>query len=198
MRTRLALLAAARGEFADFGFGGTSTRGIAERAGVSAGTFYQYFSDKNSILGELAGIYQARAAEVSLGVVEPSAPSDNVGVHFEAALRERLRRLCAATLAFRRQDPGLQLVFRERRCADSDLRTRWLEDERELIDRITNLLERWQIEEAAARAVALYGMVDGTIEALVEHGSIDDERVLDLLVDALVGVVMPHAKDPTR
>ena len=36
-------------EFVDRGFSGANMRGIAQRAGVSVGVIYKYFSDKDSI-----------------------------------------------------------------------------------------------------------------------------------------------------
>jgi AcrR family transcriptional regulator len=55
-RTRNALLAAAYDLFAEEGYQGTSVADIAARAGVSLGTFYQYFLDRADILGTLVRI----------------------------------------------------------------------------------------------------------------------------------------------
>lgn len=55
-RTRNALLAAAYDLFAAEGYQATSVADVAERAGVSLGTFYQYFRDRSDILGTLVRI----------------------------------------------------------------------------------------------------------------------------------------------
>lgn len=55
-RTRDALLAAAYELFGEQGYQATSVADIAERAGVSLGTFYQYFRDRADILTTLVGI----------------------------------------------------------------------------------------------------------------------------------------------
>lgn len=52
-RTRNQLLTAAYETFANNGFQGTSVADIATAAGVSLGTFYQYFRDRNDIMGTL-------------------------------------------------------------------------------------------------------------------------------------------------
>lgn len=52
-RTRAALLAAARDVFTVNGYHGTSVAMIAERAGVSLGTFYTYFADRSGMLAQL-------------------------------------------------------------------------------------------------------------------------------------------------
>ncbi|MFO6452569.1 MULTISPECIES: TetR/AcrR family transcriptional regulator [unclassified Aeromicrobium] len=49
-RTRARLLDAARAEFAQHGFGGASTRGIAERAGISASALYAHHRSKEELL----------------------------------------------------------------------------------------------------------------------------------------------------
>jgi AcrR family transcriptional regulator len=54
-RTRARLLQAAREVFGERDYLATSATDIAERAGVSLGTFYQYFSDLNGIVIVLAG-----------------------------------------------------------------------------------------------------------------------------------------------
>lgn len=54
-RTRARLLDAAREVFTDQDYLATSAADIAERAGVSLGTFYQYFADLNGIVLVLAG-----------------------------------------------------------------------------------------------------------------------------------------------
>ncbi len=55
-RTRNALLGAAYELFAAEGYQATSVADIAERAGVSLGTYYQYFRDRSDILGTLVRI----------------------------------------------------------------------------------------------------------------------------------------------
>ena len=45
-KTRAALVEAAQAEFAESGYAGTTAKSIAKRAGVSTGSFYQYFTDK--------------------------------------------------------------------------------------------------------------------------------------------------------
>lgn len=54
-RTRAALLDAARQVMADSGVEGTTIADIAARAGVSPGTFYNYFDDVPAVLDALVG-----------------------------------------------------------------------------------------------------------------------------------------------
>ena len=53
LRTRTALLASARELFSARGYQSTTVALIAQHAGVSLGTYYQYFADRSDILSEL-------------------------------------------------------------------------------------------------------------------------------------------------
>lgn len=49
-QTRIKLMAAAQSAFAEQGYSSTSVADIIERAGVSFGTFYQYFNNRGDVL----------------------------------------------------------------------------------------------------------------------------------------------------
>ena len=51
-RTRAALVAAAQNEFSEHGYAKTTAKRIAKAAGVSTGSFYQYFTDKDAVVRE--------------------------------------------------------------------------------------------------------------------------------------------------
>ena len=59
-RTRQALLSAAHRLFGVQGYQATTVAQISEAAGVSLGTFYQYFADRQAIVAELVGQAVAR------------------------------------------------------------------------------------------------------------------------------------------
>lgn len=59
-RTRAALLKAAYELFTDKGYIDTSVADITEAAGVSLGTFYQYFRDRSEVVGALLHEHTAR------------------------------------------------------------------------------------------------------------------------------------------
>jgi len=78
-RSRLALLAAARDEFAEHGLGGARVDRIAERAGVDKRLIYHYFENKDSLfLAVLEDTYRSiRAAEQQLHLTD-LPPADAV------------------------------------------------------------------------------------------------------------------------
>jgi AcrR family transcriptional regulator len=71
-RSRQALLAAARDEFAEHGLGGARVERIAERAGVDKRLIYHYFENKDSLfLAVLEDTYRSiRAAEKELHLTD--------------------------------------------------------------------------------------------------------------------------------
>ncbi len=64
---RAAILAAAREVFAELGYGAATVRDVVRRTGLAAGTFYNYFPDKESVLRALvednAAVIRARLRE---------------------------------------------------------------------------------------------------------------------------------------
>lgn len=71
-RTRERLIEAARQLLVSHGFGGTSIRDIAERAGFSQGAFYSNFSGKEDILLELLRRYMEDEATQLSAVLDRS------------------------------------------------------------------------------------------------------------------------------
>jgi AcrR family transcriptional regulator len=71
-RTRFALLVAAYEVFSERGYQSTAVGDVAERAGVSLGTYYQYFTDRSDIMATLVA---AGASEILRGTPERWDPS---------------------------------------------------------------------------------------------------------------------------
>lgn len=70
MRNRQAILSAAREVFSELGYGAATIRDIVRRTDLAAGTFYNYFPDKESVLREIlenfSGRVRQRAHEVRM------------------------------------------------------------------------------------------------------------------------------------
>ena len=87
------------------GYDKTSTNRVAQRAGVSVGSVYQYFPNKEALVGELVDRYSRGITEMIVAELANLAgePPDVVAP-----------RLVDAMIALKRQDPKLARVLRER------------------------------------------------------------------------------------
>jgi len=110
-RTRDRLLAAAARVFSERGYAGGTTNHIAAEAGVSVGSLYQYFPNKDAILADLMRAHVAEGValvgERLAAVGSPSATSAADG------LAGRLRPFVDAAIDNHRGDPGLHRVLFE-------------------------------------------------------------------------------------
>lgn len=115
-RTIRTILRAAIQVLIDEGYEKSTTNRIAERAGYSVGTVYQYFDDKEDIYAEIVD-------QVLLKIREATA-----GCAIQPSLKETLRSLLARVLGAMEEDPAMIQAleplmngrFREKRTAAYD------------------------------------------------------------------------------
>lgn len=193
IRTRAALVAAAELEFSDTGYAQTTARSIALRAGVATGTFYQYFSDKDVLLRELAQVRQARIASESASIlgVELDAADDAGGVL--ERIERSMSRVVQLVVDYHRENPGLHAVLTERRHADPELDELTAQAEALLVTRSAELLRRSGfVGDVDATAFVLFGMVEGSAHAhVLGKAMVSDQRFTQALVGALIRVAFP-------
>jgi AcrR family transcriptional regulator len=103
-KKRMAELLRAAGQvFADVGYENATTNAIAARAGVSPGTLYQFFPNKQAIAETLANAYAAKNQALHESVFELSAA--------EVPLRDLIDRIVGPFLEFRRDAPGFERLL---------------------------------------------------------------------------------------
>lgn len=98
------ILAAAAQVFDDTGYGSATTNRIAERAGVSIGTLYQYFPGKEALAGMLLERHVEQGA-VLIGRLVRHARTRRM------SLRRTLRLFVGAMLEFHADRPRLQHIL---------------------------------------------------------------------------------------
>lgn len=103
--TRERVLTAAARVFADRGYAGGTTNHIAAEAGVSVGSLYQYFPNKDALLVELM---RAHIAEGAASLARRLAETDGT-----ATLEGRLRAAIDAVVDNHRGEPRLHRVLFE-------------------------------------------------------------------------------------
>lgn len=164
--------------FVERGYDATTSDDIAAAAGVSVGTFYNYFRNKKQVLITLA----LEQAEGTIGIIRLAALDFSQGNH-----REVIRQAIAATFGDREQ-AGLRRVWKEMIAHDPEL-----EGFRQLVRRqVLGELEAQMRQEVTdnylhpgldieAVALIIFTLID-TI-SLREYDHISDERIINALTD---------------
>ena len=102
---RAAILDAARSVFTEMGYGAATVRDIVRPTGLAAGTFYNYFPDKESVFAELvAGIVEEARGRVRAARQEASDPVSFIADAFHAYFSYVSEE--PATAAFLRRNVG--------------------------------------------------------------------------------------------
>lgn len=159
------LLAAAAELFAEKGFDDTQTPDIAERAGVSVGTFYRYFSDKRQAFIELIKNHLQESYDSVMGNLTPELFSATRTPKDRRATVEQVIEILFAHTA---QNPPLHRVFLALSLRDEEvaqLRVDYEERGRQALallleqvvsrDRIADPLAAAEVMGVAAQEVAL-------------------------------------------
>jgi AcrR family transcriptional regulator len=194
-RTRAALLAAAEREFSEHGYETTTSRSVAIRAEVATGTFYQYFSDKDALLREIAA---ERLAWVGARAVEVFDAGPVERPQREGELRERLAAVVAMVMAYHRADPGLHAVLSQRRLVDRELDALTTSAEHALVERLASVIARHGVADPVAAAFLSFVLVEGAVHAHVLGAPLmSDERLVEALVDAIDRILFTPASQPT-
>lgn len=167
------------------GYDRASTNRVAERAGVSIGSLYQYFPNKEALVGELVDRFSRRITEMILTRLGELAdqPPEVVG-----------RELVTAMVTFKREDPRLAQVLREQIPRVG----RMQRYERELalvVDAAAAYLERWRervrhddLETAAFVAVHT---VDAVCHAgVTKSPALSDAVLIEHATDLLVSYLL--------
>jgi AcrR family transcriptional regulator len=98
------ILEAAARVFADRGYAGATTNHIAERAGVSIGSLYQYFPNKDTILVALHTRHMESASEVLRRMMEEALEEEKAPEHL-------LRRFVRQIIDMHASEPRLHHVL---------------------------------------------------------------------------------------
>jgi AcrR family transcriptional regulator len=181
-RTRSALLDAARLLFMEKGYGATSVADIAGAAGVSLGSFYQYFRDRSEIMAALVGEGARRMLEDAQHVWRPA--EGRVGVH----------RMIDAFVRHYRATAKFQRVWEEVTHAEESLAALRREMQRMFVGGTEAAIRSGQRDgtigssiDAAGAAIVLSAMVDRTCYVRFvfdRDGSIGVDALVDVLTDA--------------
>ena len=177
--------------FVESGYGAATTTRIAERAGVSVGSLYQYFPDKDALLVALT---ERHIAQSHARLRELLASDDVLGLPLETLIRGVVQ----AMLDLHLVDPVLhRLLFEEvpRKVEVTELKER---GERALLSRVEELFERHpEIHVRDPRLTSR--IVAQLLEALTHWFTIENPEVgvdAEAFVDEVTSLVLAYLERP--
>ena len=101
-----AILTAAAHIFSELGYAATTTNKIALRAGVSIGSLYQYFPNKDAIIVSLTEQMFREGLKMTEAIVRDTENS-------QATFRQKLRRFIEGMVALHMKNPKLHKILTE-------------------------------------------------------------------------------------
>ena len=159
------------------GFDGYTTNAIAERAGVSIGSLYQYFPGRDAVT--VALIEQVTAgliADVEAALTLPDA---------QVALRATI--LAAVRHQLRRPRLAHSLDFEERRLAAAMPPSRSAQLIQRALARFLAETPGWQVDDPAAAAIDIIAVASALTDAAGRRGTIDPEALARRIEGATLG-----------
>ncbi len=167
------------------GYERASTNRVAEKAGVSVGSLYQYFPNKEAMVGELVERFSRRITDmVHAGHAERAdSPPEIVA-----------RELVAAMVRFKREDPRLAQVLREQIPRVG--RMQRYERELALIVEATELyLARWRDrlrhdDLATAAFVAVHTVDAVTHAGVTRRPPVGEAELIEHATDLVLGYLL--------
>lgn len=180
-KTRQRILDAAAYVFAEYGYVGGTTNRIAEHAGLSIGSLYQYFPNKDAVLRALMDEHVDAGARLL---------TDRLSGGLPERLDDALRLFVRATIDNHRDDPRLHRVLFEEAPRAPAFLTRLHELEQVTVDAAAQLLEQHPEVHASGRLSAR--VVVTSIESLVHRlitspDPVDYQQLEDEMVILLTG-----------
>jgi AcrR family transcriptional regulator len=190
-RSYLALIEAATELFSAHGYDSVGTPEIAQRAGVSVGTFYRYFDDKHEIYLEVS---RRNLAEAYAATLERLGPERFVGL----ARHETISHTLAVLFDHVLTRPQLTRSFIEMSLRDPAVAELRRAFEAISVQRLTTLISaiapRDVVPDPGATAYVLYGSAMQTAYGLAGHVGdppIDADRARAALTSFIERALFP-------
>ncbi len=184
------ILEAAAEVFSEHGYAAGTTNRIAQRAGVSVGSFYQYFPNKDAVLVALVDNH----VNAGMRTVE-ALLTDAVGSAVD--LEELLRSFVAAMVALHGREPDLHRVLFEEAPHPPELHECVLQTEEALAHTWLSILQRLPgvaVRDADTAAHLVVQLTEALTHRFVLHGLHDLSA--DLFIEEVVTLLKRYLMDP--
>ncbi len=159
------------------GFDGFNTNAVAERAGVSVGSLYQYFPNKDAIIAEMV---RAKRSRLLTGLQAAEA------AHEDAGLSEVLAALVAATIAHQEGWPQLSQAL-DRAAALMPLSEEGAELTAAILGVLHRVLRHHDVADAEVASLDLLALCRGMIDAALLRGEQDMDLLQARVMRAVLG-----------
>lgn len=172
-----AILEAAARILETSGLPGYTTNAVAERAGVSVGSLYQYFPNRDALTAALIERESAvLMAEIDANAVAPSCEAGLLG-------------LVRAAVAYQMGRPALARVldFEERRLPLDERDARVGERVHAALVRLLGLADAPRLADRAVAAHDVFAIVHGMVDAAGERGETDAAALETRVTHAVIG-----------
>jgi AcrR family transcriptional regulator len=189
-----ALLAAARAEFAERGYAGTSIRGIADRAGIATSVLYHYYGSKRELIEAII------LAEFDAYLATCSGQLGTVGKD----PAERLSALIDTTIRFQvRRGMGVRLARSDRRDLSPDFLGRYATQASEAADLFRAPIEagiasgQFRVAYPAEARRTIIAMCRAAGDGYEPSGALSVEQVVARHVDLALALLGAASQRPT-
>jgi AcrR family transcriptional regulator len=190
VETRARILDAARAVFAEHGYAAGTTNRIATAAGISIGSLYQYFPNKDAILLELV---RAHIDDGTRRVIDVLAPA----LAGPAAIEDVVRAIVTTLVDVHARDRRLHRVLFEESPRPPALLRQLRDLEDAAVSSVTVVIERDlpHVDDPSFAA----RLVVATIESLVHRmiateRRVDQRQFVDELTRLVVGYLQPRSE----
>lgn len=184
VETYSSILQAASGLFAEQGYERTTTHQIAAAAGISVGTLYRYFADKEAIFKEL---YQREISQMRSRLLNGFSLGDLIGQDARGLVRKTM------ALAFEvySEQPELRRLLREQSLKIPELAATRRSQEAEAHQAIQHILTSApgvRLPDVEISSYVITVFIESLIEDFVLHRRdvFDQQRVIDAATDFIL------------
>jgi AcrR family transcriptional regulator len=193
IETKKQILKTALALFARKGIHGTNSTEIAQKAGVSIGSFYSYFKNKKTLLLEVLEDYVEQHYKMVWRTLD--------GFNLSALDRSTIKSIIESVFEAYDINPEFHRQTHALRYSDPDIKRIYDREREREIDQIRYLIEKNQhrlvnIKDPQAVAMVIHNAVENVAHTAKFMGSdIEETRLVDGLADMISGYILGSGKE---
>ena len=158
-----ALLRAALIEFSENGYTQTTSKSIADRAGVATGSFYQYFDDKNDILYRIVS-HRFESLKTRYFELSEQTPKNFDDLNY---LKDNIARILDLMISFHEEMQGFHALIHHRRHIDPTLDDIIRSFDEAFDERVSALVRLYKPNSAKASSFVVKSIAEGIVHGFV-------------------------------